>query len=609
MAKKIIRKKQSIPASASEIKTLVASIKQADADYHTKGKPKFSDKQYDALKDRLSEIDPKNPLLKKIGHAPSGRTKKVSLPVLMGSLDKIYIDKVDQIKAWLKGSTSFVVSDKLDGISALNGNDDGNQYLYTRGNGSQGSDISHLIPHVRGIPKLADGQKVRGELAISKTKFKKFSKDFENSRNLVAGVSNRTKEIHPAAKVTDFVIHESISPKAPLPRVAAQLEKKGGIVVWHKVLRKTPTVAELSKILKDRLAKSPYEIDGIVLDNLKGKRVAIKGVNETSIATVSHVTWQVSRFGTLTPVVWFETPIRLAGAMVKKATGHNAKRIKEDKIGPGALITVVRSGEVIPKLLDVVKPGKKADFPKTGTFKWIDETNIISTLSDHKDEIKIKQIVNFLTVLGVKSFKERLIETLFEGGLNTITKIIKANASRYAATGLGPTMSKKLEADLKLAISKTTHPMMMVASNVFGKRFGKTAAKAIYAELGDKIFKLNSTRLENIVSQIEGVGPVLAKLFVDGMPKYQQFIDRIGFVPAKAKKTGSKLSNMVFLFTGFRDAKLAVFLEHNGAQAASSMSKKVTHLIVRDSSYSNDKTAKAKSMGIKVITADKARQL
>lgn len=600
----IIEKQKSV-----EAKALVKKIKQANLDYHTKGKPTLTDSQYDALKDRLETIDPKNPILKKVGHAPSGRSKKVSLPYHLGSLDKLYIDKVDEIKDLLKTSTTFVVMDKLDGISALNGDSNGKEYLYTRGNGSEGSDISHLIPHVRGVPRLKEKQAVRGELVISKANFKKFSKDFENSRNLVAGIANRTKEIHAAAKVADFVVHESVSPKTPLPRVAAQLERQGAKVVWYKVYReKKLTVTELAKLLKTRLEKSPYEIDGLVVDNLKGKRIAIKGVNETAVATVSHVTWQVSRFGSLTPVVWFATPVRLAGATVKKATGHNAKRIKDDKIGPGAMITIVRSGEVIPKLLDVIKPGKKADFPPAGTYKW-DGVNIVSTDESNLDTIKIKQIVSFLTMLGVKSFKDRLVATLFESGLNTISKIVKAPASRIEATGIGPTMSKKLEADLKLAISKTTHPMMMVASNTFGKRFGKTAAKAIYSELGDKIFKMSPTRLQAAVSGIEGVGPVLAELFVKGLPKYQAFIERIGFTPAKAKKTGKKFAGMVFLFTGFRDAKLSAFLEHNGAEIASSLSKKVTHLIVRDKSTSNDKTKKAKELKIKVLTADQVRAL
>lgn len=604
---KAVKKVPAKRVLTTEAARLVKLITQANEDYHTKGKPKLSDKQYDAMKDRLTEIAPWHPVLKQVGNAPTKRSKKVSLPFHMGSLDKIYIDKAQEIKDWLKknSSSTYVVSDKLDGISALTGTKD-DQYLYTRGNGSEGSDISHLIPYIRGVPKTTGKQAVRGEMAITKANFKKFAGDFENSRNLVAGVSNRTKEIHPASKVTDFIVHESVNPSAPLPRVAKQIERAGGKVVWHKVFRKAPTVAELAAILKERLAKSPYEIDGIVIDNLKGARTAIKGVNETAVATVSEVTWQLSRFGTLTPVVWFREPVRLAGAMVKKATGHNAKRIVDDKIGPGAMITIVRSGEVIPKLLEVVKPAKKGSLPSAGTFKW-QGVDIVSTNKEDNSAIKIKQIVNFLTVLGVKSFKDRLIETLYEGGLNTVSKIVKADASRFAATGLGPTMSKKLADDLAAAIAKTTHPMLMVASNVFGKRFGKTAAKAIYSELGDKIFKLAPSTLEAKVGNIEGVGPVLAKLFAEGMPKYKAFVDRIAFTPKKVSKSGSKLKGNVYLFTGFRDAKLAAFLEHNGAEIAASLSKKVTHLIVKDKNTSNDKTAKAKQMGIAVITPDKLR--
>ncbi|QIG70364.1 NAD-dependent DNA ligase protein [Rhizobium phage RHph_N28_1] len=617
-------------AKQREIKQLEALIKEANTDYHSgsKKKTKFTDKQYDAAKDRLAEIDPRNKLLKKVGAAPTTRgEKKVTLPVFMGSLDKIYIDETKKLQAWLdknlKSSTVLTASAKLDGISAQYGNRGGVYFLYTRGNGSQGTDISILIPHLKFLPKLKDGQIVRGEIVIPKSIFTKyFSKaklgekeGFDNARNLAAGIANKTATgVHTAAKYGEFLIHEMVKPEMALARVAKQLERMGGKIAPHAVIRTKPTIAKLAALLTKMVKESKYDLDGIVLDNGNGQKIAIKQENDTAAATVKQVRWQLSQHGYLTPVVDFETPIRLAGVMVSRATAHNAKRIVDDKIGPGAVITIIRSGEVIPKLLDVIKPAK-ASLPPKGTYEWAPpnkqgvRTHILSTSEDDKETVKIKKLTNFLVKLGVKGFKDKQLTALFDGGINTPAKLMKAPVSRFVSAGMTDTMAGKLHKLLHETLAKTPVPKLMVASNSFPRGFGFTAAKLIWATLADKSLTMSASAVTAKLAQIDGLGETIIDSFLEGRQAFAKFLADTGWTAPKPKKTGAKLKGMVFLFTGFRDAKLAEFLEHNGAEAASSFSKKVTHLIVRDKSYSNDKTTKAKEMGIKVVPADQARKM
>lgn len=595
-------------STKAEILKLRKIIKQANIDYHSKGKPKLSDAQYDAAKDRLAVINPSDPLLVKVGAVPDKRTTKVNLPVFLGSLDKIYVDEIEKLQKWINRylkSGAAIVSSKMDGISALLINDNGTLKLLTRGNGSVGSDISHLIPHLKYIPKLKTGQQVRGEIVISKAAFKKFSKQYDNARNLVAGISNKTKTVHKAAKSGEFIIHEMIKPQAALPKVAAQLERMGGKIVAYKIARSLTPVS-VSNLLESFLKATKYDIDGIVIDNGKGERIAIKQINEVAIATVKEVKWQVSRFGYLTPVVILDKPVRLAGVLVKQASGHNAKNIKDNKIGPGTIISIVRSGEVIPKITEVIE-GTKAQLPPKGTYRWLDDTNIESTDDKHGDIIEVKKIVNFLTAIGVKHFKDNLISVLYDAGINTISKLIKAPVSRLVAAGLGEVQAKKLSTSIKQALETTTMPKMMVASNIFPRGFGSSAAKAVWNELGPKAFTLKPKQLQSILSKVDGLGIVTIDAFITNASKFSAFLESIKWEPPKESKKGKKFAGMVIVFTGFRDSKLQTYLENNGAEIGSSITKKTTHLLVRDKSFKSEKVNKAKQMGIKIITADQAR--
>jgi NAD-dependent DNA ligase len=592
----------------AEILKLRRIIKQANVDYHSKGKPKLSDAQYDAAKDRLAVINPSDPLLAKVGAAPIKRAAKINLPVFMGSLDKIYIDEVDKLTKWIKRylkSGAAIVSSKMDGISALLVNENGVLKLLTRGNGSVGTDISHLISHLKYVPKLKIGQQVRGEIVISKAAFKKFSKDYDNARNLVAGIANKTKTVHEAAKAGEFIIHEMISPKASLPKVSAQLERMGGKVVVHKTIR-TASVASITKLLESFTKTTKYDIDGIVIDNGKGERVAIKQINEVAIATVKEVKWQVSRFGYLTPVVILDKPVRLAGVLVKQASGHNAKNIKDNKIGPGTVISIIRSGEVIPKITEVIE-GTKPQYPPKGTFRWRDDTNIESTDDTHTDTIEVKKIVNFLTAIGVKNFKDNLISLLYEAGIDTIPKLIRAPVSRLVAAGLGEVQAAKLNAAIKTAMASTTMPKMMVASNIFPRGFGNTAAKIVWNALGAKAFTTPDKKLRAALGELDGLGLVTVDAFASNVSKFTAFLSAIKWEPPKVSRVGKKFKDMVIVFTGFRDAKLQAYLENNGAEIGSTVTKKTTHLLIRDKSFKSEKVNKAKQMGIKIITADQAR--
>ena len=197
------------PIPVLETKTedeIAAVLSRASFEYY-KGSPIFTDEIFDIIKDYLQKKNPKHPVLEQIGAETYG--EKVELPYFMGSLDKVRENEAALDKWKMKYTGLSIVSDKLDGNSALLVVKDSKYKLYSRGDGAIGQDISHLIPYLKNIPKGLTSIAVRGELIISKENWLK-NKKGANARNAVAGVMHSKKPDRELASVVDFVV-QSIS--------------------------------------------------------------------------------------------------------------------------------------------------------------------------------------------------------------------------------------------------------------------------------------------------------------------------------------------------------------------------------------------------------------
>ena len=190
-------------------KKISVMIDEATKAYYN-DEPLLSDNEFDIIQEYMKKKYPKNKALTQIG-APIEDKHKVKLPYYMASMDKIKPDTNALPKWKLKYKGPYVLSAKLDGISGLYSTENGEEKLYTRGNGSVGQDISHLIPYLR-LPKTSD-MTIRGEIIMKKSTFlEKYKDEFSNSRNLVAGLVNK-KTIDPEKlKDIDFVAYEVIKP-------------------------------------------------------------------------------------------------------------------------------------------------------------------------------------------------------------------------------------------------------------------------------------------------------------------------------------------------------------------------------------------------------------
>jgi NAD-dependent DNA ligase len=393
------------------------------ADQFFNGEGVIADKLYDDLYDEIKKRDPENEFFKKVGFEVNTKNK-VTLPHYMGSMDKLKTSELDKLTKW-KGKFNkfdYIIMDKLDGISGLFVKNKSDVKLYTRGNGTVGQDISYLIntmPNLKALSKLKDDIVVRGELIISKQKWKKYTEQFSNARNMVSGLVNAKKVNTAIMKDIDFVVYEIMIPRMRMSQQFKYLEKEKINHVYYEILDKNDLDFEmLDEILIDRRQNSEYEIDGIIImddslhdinnDGNPDFAFAFKDASEklTADVVVKDVEWNVSKDGYIKPKLILE-PTKLSGVTISNATAFNAKYVIDNKIGPGSIVKIIRSGDVIPHVLEVIK-NAKVKLPDI-EHKW-NETKVDYIAVGNKSD---SQVIKELTFFAEKMDIANLIISFF----------------------------------------------------------------------------------------------------------------------------------------------------------------------------------------------------
>jgi len=619
-------------ARALSIPKLVTLLKiLADAYYNT-GKPLVSDEINDILKSILEKRDKNNKFLKQIGTPIKGTKKMVKLPYYTGSAEKKKPGS-RELEKWIEEySGQCVISDKLDGVSAVFQKKDNDLFLYSRGDGFIGQDISHLIPHLFTEDFIDDLPEedfvVRGELIMNKKDFNKyFSEDYENARNMISGIVNAKtldKTRQNVLKYTKFITYIVFEPESLKPSKQLEWLEDAGFRIVHNEIVNKLTEEYLKDKLEERRKKSPFEIDGLIVIHNKVYKLisgkypkdsfAYKSIlsNEVAIVKVIDVDWRPSQYKYVKPRVIVEKT-RLNGVYITHATAHNAKYIIDNKIGEGAIIKLIRSGDVIPKIIEVVKPAKKPKLPDF-KYKWNKTKVDIIVDDDSQDlEVLIKNITSFFKTIGVKYMSSGIVTKLVDAGYDSVKKIILANIDEIAdIEGLGERSATKIKQEIRLSLNNVTLSKLMAASHIFGRGFGEKRFDLIVSQYPNilEIDYKNKTKLVNMITEIDGFNLTTANQFADNLPLFKKFVDHIKNLIDIKKLTVKKLSikgkmkNEVIVFTGIRDKHLEQWIVKNGGKVSTSVSKNTTLVVAKDPTISGSKLTKAKKLGVKILSYD-----
>lgn len=604
-------------------KELERAIKKAADSYYNSDISLISDSDFDALVDRLREINPKSPVLNKIGAPIKG--KKVKLPYWMGSMDKIKTEQT-LITKWTRNNPGpYIISDKLDGISCLLNIVDGEATLYTRGDGEYGQNISHLLDYVNmaddELYDLTKNIAIRGELIMPKNKFDKYSKIMANARNMVGGIVNskpdKINKKH--ARDVDFVAYEIIEPILKPSQQFVTMDKWNLNVVRYEIYKKID-LTSLNILLEKRKKSSVYEIDGIIVTddylhtrNSSGNPTysfAFKGLTESADVKVKKVIWEPSKDGRLIPRINFER-VRLSQANLDYATGFNAKFIVNNGIGKGAIIRVTRSGDVIPHVTDIIKP-TAPDLPIDYKYKWDDnEINFILVDMNKNETVIIKRLTKFVRDIGVENMSSGIINKLFDSGYNTIFKIISMSVDDFLSIdGFQEKLANKIYDNLNDALDRIDILTLMVASNIFGRGFGERKIKKIlnvYPNIVDEYSKKTHDKWESKLLDLEGFDTISVGYFLDALPEFQNFYDKFDeIVEVKPYKStvnvSGRFKDQNIVFTGFRNKDWQKIIENEGGRVSSGVSNNTSILVYKDDDTSSSKYLKAQKMGIKLIS-------
>ena len=660
----------------------------ADAYYNT-DRQLISDNSFDVLLDLLRARAPKSKVLKQLRAplppAASGAVK-VKLPYHLGSMDKVKPGE-RALANWLsKYQGPYVISEKLDGLSSLlilkvtpttddtgmgAGQETLEQKFYKHGDEGESEEIGHMLGFIRATPNDPAGRAalireikranpetqtlaVRGEIIIKKSVFAgKYSKDYPKARSLISGMVNslpekyNTQEVRQKARDLDFVAYTILDPPSGLKQSDQfrLLEQCGFLTARHMSIPAGGlTEDRLKELLLEYKAASEYEIDGIIVnDDLEAHTYPKSGNPKYAVAfkmrleeqmattTVEFVEYNITKNGLLKPRVKF-TPIVIGGDSINYATGFNAKFIRDNNLGPGAQIHVIKSGDVIPYILDVLKPAangrwQEPDIP----YDWVEGGIDIRprNLADAPEMIN-RVLLHFFDTLGVDGLKAGTLDKLINAGFNSVNLILALHPeSLLVIPGFQVKSAQKLVNNIRVGVLEKEHRLsvIMTAANLwpgFGvKRFELVCSAVAHQRLlGQQ--KPDITKTELVA--IDGFSDKTAEAFLEGLPKFRewlaehpklQIINPIVTAQEKATQqqlvmeqqataTGllAELRNKKVVFTGFRDAGLEAKLGIYGITVQSGVNKTTNLVVASNPGEASSKLEKARELGIRIMSAD-----
>ena len=602
--------------------------------YHNSS-PLVSDNEFDAIKDyydssqKKGEKGSNNNSISIIGATPPAADKnKVTLPYLMPSMDKIKPD-TDALLTWTKKHKGpYLLSCKVDGVSGLYSTEGNQPKLYTRGDGCIGQDISHFIPYLR-LPREKNIV-IRGEFLIKKDVFlSKYKGEFKNPRNMVAGIMNQKSVDTSKIKDVQFVAYEVVKPVLkPSEQMAFLSKREKEIDCVQYKLQNEITNDSLSSLLIDWRKSYLYEIDGIIVadDNIYKRSPTLENptwafafkmilTEQIAEAHVVGVIWTPSKDGYLKPRVQI-SPVSLGGVLIEYATGFNGSFIRDNKIGVGTIIEIIRSGDVIPHIRAVKVPASKPMMPLV-PYKWNDsQVDIVLENMDLDDTVREKNITCFFKGIEVDGLGSGNVNRIIQAGFSSVEQIINMTVDDFLKVeGFQLTMATKIHHGIQSKLEAASLLTLMSSSNLFGRGFSEKKIEVILTEYPTILTSLETKqeRINKLLS-VKGFALKTAEAFVDKIPDFLAFLKRCALehkllgtslppssISSPSSSSSLSLSGKTFVLTGFRDKELEEKLKSKGGKIGSTVSKNTWMVIVKDLEDSTQKMIDAKRLGINIV--------
>lgn len=644
------------------ISELSEKIKTANKNYYLLGESDLSDAEYDSLVEQLRKLDPHNPILNKVGD-DSEAENKVKLPVIMGSLNKTRPDEADLAR--LYNQQDLVKTPKLDGLSMLIEYENGKfKTLYTRGNGYEGQDITGRAQYMN-FPKelkedLSEGiVYIIGEAVISRENFKLMKGSYKHPRNAVGGtlrpvLTNKEYEEVPQdikdnCKLVDIVSYGLISDNYNFnlfSDILNALKKNNFIVADYEVINcNDVTPSYMSKSIRDYRTGYQYLTDGMVLRlnnndlfnklgkeanglNPRGSRAVKANLDDqfSQIGVIDHIDWEISKRGNFVPVVVLKEPVLFDGAEVTKISGNNVKYVRENHWAPGVKVKIIRSGDVIPRIVAQNSDGTE-DLNIPAVCPWCGEP-----LQENEAHLYCPNpcctgktragVIEFFVNANLEDVSYQTVAYLYDKGFNTHEKLLTIKYNQLIAMeGFQAKKAIAVERELNNCLKGITLAKFMYLSQCFMNEkssLGETKLQWAIDAYGEEniLASMNNEKDENgnfrkldpqILDNIKGFAETSVNLFKNNWRDFKLLYQMLKpYIEFKQPEViSNKLEGMSFAFTNFRDADLEEVITKNGG-SVKGVSKKTSVLFA--ASMESTKAKTAEKYGIPIIPAPQAKE-
>ena len=637
--------------------------------YYLLDKPILSDFEFDKLLEELIQLEKEHPDFfdinspsQRVGGTVNKNFETVKHKRAMLSLGNTYSedelrDFDKRIQKIITEAYSYVCELKYDGVSiSLHYENGALKQALTRGDGSQGDDVTTNVRTIKSIPLKLQGNppaefEIRGEIFMPHKGFEEMNKDrvgagydaFANPRNATSGTLKMQDSAVVATRPLDCFLYHVLGEQIAIDSHYEKLEEAKN---WgFKIPTDSRTYDSIDGVLNfvqywDTARKElPYDIDGIVIKvdsslqqeelgfTAKSPRWAIsyKFKAEQAVTILREITYQVGRTGAITPVANLE-PVQLAGTIVKRASLHNADQIAKLDIREGDTVYVEKGGEIIPKIVGVAVKERDLFSQPTLYITHCPECNTELVrkegeaqhycLNDKACPPQIKgKIEHFISrkAMNIDSLGTETIDQFFKEGL------INNVADLYFLTkeDILP-LERMAEKSASKAISSIEHSKKVPFERVLyalGIRYvGVTVAKKL-AYHYQNLENLQSADFNKLI-KVDEIGDRIAQSIIEWFNENDNsaLINRLKEAKVQLEIDSSILADRTHIlqgqsfvisgvFTNHSRDELKKLIEQNGGKNTSSISKKTSYLVVGEN-MGPSKREKAEKLEVSIISED-----
>ena len=650
------------------MKELAAILNEASKAYYQEDREIMDNREYDALYAELEQLEKETGMVlagsptQAVGYESVDELPKETHPSPMLSLDKT---KEREVLMNFVGSHKTLLSWKMDGLTIVLTYQNGTLVkAVTRGNGVVGEVVTNNARVFDNLPLKIPFQGtlvLRGEAIITYSDFEKINREIENvdakyknPRNLCSGsVRQLNNEITAKRHVRFYAFSLVSAEKTPSKDSAANasdnettqgidfensnenkmlwLKNQGFEIVEYRIVTQE-NLNEAIDYFSKKIVINDFPSDGLVAlyDDIRygaslgttskfpRNAFAFKWADEMRETRLLEMEWSPSRTGLINPVAIFE-PVELEGTTVSRASVHNISIVKALELGIGDTITVYKANMIIPQIAENLTRSSSLEIPHTcpvcgGEAKVLCENDVetLNCINPDCQAKKIKAFSHFVSrdAMNIDGMSEATLEKFIARGfIHDFGDIFLLQAHKdeiVTMDGFGEKSYERLIASIKKA-SATTLPRFIYSLGILN--IGLANAKVLCREYHHDFTALRTATAEDL-SAIDGIGPIIAKTFVDYFADevHNRIVDHLltlVTIEKPEETSDDTLSGKVFVITGsvkhFANRnELKAFIEAKGGKVTGSVTGKTSYLINNDTTSTSSKNKKARELNIPI---------